>query len=220
MNPPADKLLSRAEQLPEGSTRRRLLEGVRRFKAAWVDFGRLLSEARRKELWRPWGYESFDKYCAKELFIRRATADKLTRSFGFLERHEPGLARAKGEVEAPPFEVIEVLSRAEESGRLPADGWRELRDEVLDRPPTPAAMNRKLTEKYGPDPLPEGEGQGRPDGSFGRGSKAPRGGLRRGVRSAKFPGAPRRSPGRRARVAPRGVGGYLGFQRDEGGKME
>jgi hypothetical protein len=159
MTPPADKLQSRAEELPEGSTRRRLLEGVRRFKAAWVDFGRLLSEARRKELWRPWGYESFDKYCAKELFIRRATADKLTRSFGFLERHEPGLARAKGEVEAPPFEVIEVLSRAEESGRLPADGWRELRDEVLDRPPTPAALNRKLTEKYGPDPSQKARGK-------------------------------------------------------------
>ena len=33
--------------------------------------------------------------------------------------------------DAPPFEVIEVLSRAEAAGRLSADGWRELRDEVL-----------------------------------------------------------------------------------------
>jgi hypothetical protein len=154
MNRSTEKLAARADDLPEGSTRRRLLEGARRFKAAWVEFGRLLAEARRKELWRGWGYPSFEKYCSKELFIRAATADKLTRSFGFLERHEPDLARARGEGQAPPFEVIEVLSRAEESGRMPAGGWRELRDEVLDRPPTPAAMNRKLTERYGPEPAP------------------------------------------------------------------
>lgn len=156
-----EKLAARAEDLPEGSTRRRVLEGARHFKAAWVEFGRLLAEVRGKELWRGWGYPSFERYCSKELFIRSGTADKLTRSYGFLERHEPELARARGESRAPPFEVIEVLSRAEDAGRLPAGGWRELRDEVLERPPTPAAMNRKLTDKYGPPrpapPRPEAE---------------------------------------------------------------
>jgi hypothetical protein len=147
-----DQLAARADDLPEGSARRRLLEGARRFKSAWVEFGRLLSEARRKELWRAWGYPSFERYCAKELFLRSATADKLTRSYGFLEKHEPSLAHARGETRAPPFEVIEVLSRAEAAGRLPDGGWRELRDEVLERPPTPAAMNRKLSERYGPAP--------------------------------------------------------------------
>jgi hypothetical protein len=150
----AERLAARAEELPEGSLRRKVLEGAQRFKAAWVEFGRLLAEVRRKEQWRGWGYQSFERYCAKELFIRSATADKLTRSYGFLERHEPDLAHARGESRAPPFEVIEVLSRAEEAGRLTDGGWRELRDEVLDRPPTPAAMNRKLVEKYGPPPAP------------------------------------------------------------------
>ncbi len=153
-NSTAEKLAARAEDLPEGSVRRRILEGAQRFKAAWVEFGRLLAEARRKELWRAWGYPSFERYCSKELFIRSSTADKLTRSFGFLERHEPDLARARGEAKAPPFEVIEVLSRAEEAGRLPEGGWRELRDEVLDRPPSVAAMNKKLTDRYGPPPPP------------------------------------------------------------------
>lgn len=155
-SPTAEKLAARAEELPEGSLRRKVMEGAQRFKAAWVEFGRLLAEVRRKELWRGWGYPSFERYCSKELFIRSATADKLTRSFGFLERHEPALAQARGEAKAPPpFEVIEVLSRAEEAGRLPQGGWRELRDEVLvDRPPSPAAMNRKLSEKYGPPPAP------------------------------------------------------------------
>jgi hypothetical protein len=147
-----ESLAARAEALPPGSTRRRVIEGARRFKAAWVEFARLLSEVRRGELWREWGYPSFDRYCAAELFIRKATAEKLTASYGFLERHEPRLAQGEGDEKAPPFEVIEVLSRAEAAGRLSADGWRELREEVLDRPPTPAAMNRALAEKFGPEP--------------------------------------------------------------------
>jgi hypothetical protein len=122
----AERLAARAEDLPEGSVRRRVLEGARRFKAAWVDFGRLLSEVKREALWREWGYPSFERYCAKELFIRPATAEKLTMSYGFLERHEPALARPQGESRAPPFEVIEVLSRAEAAGRLSGEGWREL----------------------------------------------------------------------------------------------
>jgi hypothetical protein len=150
----AERLATRAEDLPEGSVRRRVLEGARRFKAAWVEFGRLLSEVKREALWREWGYPSFERYCAKELFIRPATAEKLTMSFGFLERHEPDLARAKGEPRAPPFEVIEVLSRAEAAGRLSDASWRELRDEVLDRPPTAAAVNRLLAERLGPAPAP------------------------------------------------------------------
>lgn len=148
----AESLAERAAGLPPGSTRREALEGARRFKAAWVEFARLLSEVRRGELWREWGYPSFDRYCASELFVRKATAEKLTASFGFLERHEPRLAQGLGDEKAPPFEVIEVLSRAEAAGRLSADGWRELRDEVIDRAPTPAAMTRALAEKYGPEP--------------------------------------------------------------------
>jgi hypothetical protein len=130
-----------------------VLEGARRFKAAWVDFGRLLAQVRHEEHWREWGHPSFERYCAKELFIRPATAEKLTASYGFLERHEPALARSPaGDGKAPPFEVIEVLSRAEASGRLSRDGWRELREEVLGNPPTAAAMNRRLSERFGPPP--------------------------------------------------------------------
>ncbi|HET8541733.1 MAG TPA: hypothetical protein VFL83_17775 [Anaeromyxobacter sp.] len=152
MTTAAEKLVARAEDLPEGSVRRRVLEGARRFKAAWVDFGRLLSEVKREGLWRAWGYPSFERYCTKELFIRASTAEKLTMSYGFLERHEPELARPRHDARAPPFEVVEVLSRAEASGQLSNAAWRELRDEVLERPPTAAAMTRRLAEKLGPPP--------------------------------------------------------------------
>ncbi len=145
----AEKLASRADDLPAGSMRRRILESARRFKSVWVELGRLLSQVKRESLWREWGYPSFERYCTRELFIRSATADKLTASYGFLERHEPQLAAKDDDTEAPPFEVIEVLSRAEAAGRFDASGWRELRDEVLERPPTPAAVSRKIAERYG-----------------------------------------------------------------------
>jgi hypothetical protein len=154
----AERLALRAEQLPPGSLRRRALEGARGFKSAWVEFGRLLAEVKRAGVWREWGHASFEQYCARELFIRRQTAEKLTASYGFLERHEPGLLRerpAQGEGRAPPFEVIEVLSRAEAAGRLTESDWRDLREEVLERPLTPAALGRKLSERLGPPPAPQ-----------------------------------------------------------------
>lgn len=154
MTATAAKLAARAQDLPAGSTRRAVLEGAQRFKSAWVELGRLLAQVRAEELWRAWGYPSFERYCTRELFIRGATAEKLTASYAFLERHEPAVARAREGGAAPPFEVIEVLSRAEASGRLSDSGWRELRDEVMERPPTPAALNRRLDEKFGPPPPP------------------------------------------------------------------
>jgi hypothetical protein len=109
------KLDARIGELQEGSLRRKVLESARRFKASWVDLGRMLAQVRREEAWREWGWSSFEDYCTKELFLRRATAEKLALSYGFLERHEPRLAEGAGG-EAPTFEVIEVLSRAEDVG--------------------------------------------------------------------------------------------------------
>ncbi|HUK66116.1 MAG TPA: hypothetical protein VLV17_04760 [Anaeromyxobacteraceae bacterium] len=148
------KIEAQLEQFPEGSVRRRVLECARRFKASWVDLGRLLCEVRDEALWKGWGYPGFETYCAKELFLRRQTVEKLTRSYGFLSRHEPALVREQPPTSAPSFEVIEVLSRAEASGRLPDEGWREIKDEILEKAPTPAAVNRQLSERYGPRPPP------------------------------------------------------------------
>jgi hypothetical protein len=155
MSKAVERIAARIEDLPEGSLRRRVLEGARRFKASWVELARLLAQVRREETWGEWGFSSFERYCARELFLRKATADKLTASYGFLERHEPELARAREARGAPAFEVIEVLSRAEAAGRLPPGGYQELREEVLGRGATPASVSRRLAERWGgPPPLP------------------------------------------------------------------
>jgi hypothetical protein len=147
------QIAARIEELPRDSMRRKVLEGARRFKSSWVELGRLLSQVKRERLWDEWGHPSFDAYCTKELFIRKGTAEKLTLSYGFLERHEPELAEPRPEAgqPAPPFEVIEVLSRAEAAGRLDAARWSELREEALEAP-SANAVNRQLTQRLGPAP--------------------------------------------------------------------
>ena len=146
------RLDARIGELPEGSLRRKVLESARRFKASWVDLGRMLAQVRREEAWRGWGHESFEDYCTKELFLRRATAEKLALSYGFLERHEPELARARDVRSAPPFEVIEVLSRAEAAGRMDGKTWSQLRNGVMDGEAGRADVNRATAERFGPTP--------------------------------------------------------------------
>jgi hypothetical protein len=148
------RLQERIDALPEGSFRRKVLETARRFKSSWVELGRLLSQVRREESWREWGYDGFEGYCSKELFLTRATAEKLTVSYGFLERREPEMVRAREVREAPPFEVIEVLSRAEAAGRFDDAAWAEMREGVLEGGADRAEVARRLNERFGPSPKP------------------------------------------------------------------
>jgi hypothetical protein len=149
------RLAEQIEELPEGSFRRKVLESARRFKSGWVELARLLAQVRAEESWRDWGHPSFEAYCTRELFLTRATAEKLTVSYGFLERREPVIARAREAREAPPFEVIEVLSRAEAAGRLDDDAWEGMREEVLGGEMDRSEVSRKITERFGAPPRPE-----------------------------------------------------------------
>jgi hypothetical protein len=149
------RLAAQIEELPEGSFRRRVLESARRFKSTWVELARLLAQVRAEESWQEWGHPSFEAYCTRELFLTRATAEKLTMSYGFLERREPVIARAREARETPPFEVIEVLSRAEAAGRLDDEAWEGMREEVLGGDMDRAEVSRKLTERFGAPPRPE-----------------------------------------------------------------
>ncbi len=148
------RLDARIGERPEGSLRRKVMESARRFKASWVDLGRMLAQVRREEAWREWGFDGFEEYCAKELFLRRATAEKLALSYGFLERHEPELARAREVRSVPPFEVIEVLSRAEAAGRMDREAWGAMRAAVIDGEAGKAEVNRTIAERFGPPPRP------------------------------------------------------------------
>jgi hypothetical protein len=133
-------------------------DAARRFKSSWVELGKLLVKVRDEALFTEWGHATFDAYCAKELHIRKGTADKLVRSFSFLSRHEPRVAEIDGAPErpafAPAFEVVEVLAGAEARGQLSAEEYRSIRDAIWDPERPVAEVRRELGDRF-PRPAPE-----------------------------------------------------------------
>jgi hypothetical protein len=129
---------------------------ARRFKSSWFELGRLLVQVQSSHAWESWGFESFEAYCTGELHIRRATAEKLLRSYGFLRRHEREEPEASER--APAFDVVTVLADAEERGQLTERDYARVRDAIWDPGRTPAELRRELTERF---PMPERPVDGR-----------------------------------------------------------
>ena len=107
-----------------------LLARARRFKTSWIELAEGLTETRRSESYRRWGYEAFDAYAKTELHLRPETVDKLMGSYGFLQRRAPAvLARDGVRERIPSYQAVDFLRRAEESPAAPD----EAKDEIFTR---------------------------------------------------------------------------------------
>src|SRR5690606_28803502 len=127
-------------------------ESARRFKASWLDLARHLVRVKGEGLWQEWGFATFEAYCARELRIKKTTAQKLVMSYGFLEKRAPQILRDEEQARrAPAVEVIEVLSRAEERGQLDDETWREVREKLWEAPVSQAEIKRELAKRF-PEP--------------------------------------------------------------------
>ena len=143
----------RAREVEPGSLRQTVLLAAKRFKSSWVELGKLLATVRNDGTFQEWGYPTFETYCLSELRIKKQTADKLTRNFGFLEKHEPQVMRTPELAEAAPaFEVVEVLAQAEERGQLSAQEYKSIRDSIWNQEKPTSELRRELTERF---PAPE-----------------------------------------------------------------
>lgn len=146
---------AKARAVEPGTLRHTCLQAARRFKSSWAELGKILTRVRDESAWEAWGFETFDAYCLQELHIRRATADKLTRSFSFLERHEPrAVQREDIRERAPAFEVIEVLADAEQRGQLSAEEYRSIRDQIWTPERPVSEMKRELQDRFPRPPPP------------------------------------------------------------------
>jgi hypothetical protein len=152
-------LTQKAAAVPPGTFRHTVLIAAKRFKASWVELGKLLVKVRDEALFEQWGYESFEVYCAREIHIRKQTAYKLVRSFTFLHKHEPKAVESEDIAErAPAFEVIEVLADAEERGQLSAAEYRDVRDAIWQPERPTSELRRELVDRFprpAPEPLPD-----------------------------------------------------------------
>lgn len=149
-------IASKISEVPPGSFRQTVLLAAKRFKSSWVELGKLLVKVRNDALYEQWGYPSFEAYCLAEVRIKKQTADKLTRNFSFLEKHEPKAMEQEDIVEtAPPFEVVQVLADAEDRGQLSAQEYRSIRDSIWNNERPVSELKRDLVEQF-PAPEPKG----------------------------------------------------------------
>ena len=152
-------LAEKSREIESGSFRHTVLSAARRFKASWVELGKLLVQVRDEGSFTGWGYETFDAYCTKELHIRKSTAEKLVRSFSFLARHEPKAVANDDIVQtAPAFEVVEVLAGAEQRGQLDAEEYRTIRESIWNPEKPVAQLRREFNDRFPSPPTHRPEG--------------------------------------------------------------
>jgi hypothetical protein len=123
-----------------------LIARARRFKASWFELAEALTDERRRERYRGWGYANFDDYCKRELHLRPGTVEKLTGSFGFLRTHAPEVLERDGRgAPIPTYQAVDFWRRAEEAD-APEETVREIRRHVLDEGTTLPKLSRIYRE--------------------------------------------------------------------------
>lgn len=141
--------------LEVGTPRHRVLCTAIDFKRSWLSLAQQLSEVERNGAYRDWGYRTFDAYAKHELHLRKETAQKLLRSYNFLNDHERGLLdggrRSDNVVPLPSYQALDVLAEARANPNLAEDDYRDVRDQVFSEDPT-AAQVRKFVRERAPEP--------------------------------------------------------------------
>lgn len=142
------EIQSRLEGMDPGSQRYQVLLTARDFRASWVKLGEQLTEVRENQQYRGWGYTTFDAYCRRELRLRNDTANKLTRSFGFMRDHQPEALEERTVRELPPLDVVDLLSQARERAKISDRDFASIQEEVFapDAAPTRNSVVRRLRE--------------------------------------------------------------------------
>lgn len=151
------------QELPPDSERYRVLISAKRFKSSWTELGESLTRVANTGQFHEWGYTSFEDYCAREIRIRRQTADKLLLAFRFLEREEPGILERQEERPLPDFRSVDLLRQAREEQSFSPDHYNELRRTILEEDrshPTAARQFRDMLQEYQPDRRTERRCQG------------------------------------------------------------
>lgn len=149
------RLKSRGEELLEqlmreldpASERYQVLATARRFKSSWAELGERLLELQRSGAFHTWGYDSFEEYCAREIRIRRPTAEKLTQAYRFLEKEAPQLLVRGTELKPlPDYRSVELLRQAREELDWPEEEYAGLRKAVLEDECAHPTVQRRFRE--------------------------------------------------------------------------
>ncbi|KAK3606838.1 hypothetical protein CHS0354_018432 [Potamilus streckersoni] len=115
----------RASLDPE-SFRYKTLESAARFKAGWADLAGKLSEVLQQELYKGWGYDTFEQYCRLEIRITKKTALKLTGAWDFFQDEQKIQASGVQAKAVPDLRALELLQKAKADDRwAPETNWKK-----------------------------------------------------------------------------------------------
>jgi hypothetical protein len=134
------------QQLPPESERYQVLATAKQFKSSWVELGEWLAKVSNSNRFSEWGFTSFEDYCAKEIRIRRQTAEKLLLAYRFLERKEPGLLERKEGRPLPDYRSVDLLRQAEEKDHFSMAEYGELRQAVIEEERNHQAVARQFRD--------------------------------------------------------------------------
>ena len=112
--------------------------------------GRSLYSVYRDKHYRNWGYREFETYCQKEIGIKSVTAQKLLKSYYFLEKEEPTYVAKdryeEGEpAKVPDYESVNLL-RLAKARKLEEEDYAELKKKVLDEGRPAQAVKKQYRE--------------------------------------------------------------------------
>jgi hypothetical protein len=142
------KIQSLLDELDKNSLRYQILSTALQFKTNWVDLGKHLYQVYKSEQFREWGYSSFQKYCSQEIGIKQATADKLTTSYYYLEKHEPKLLnqyKTKDRPEIPDYETVNCLAKIREDKNVCEEKYEEFKEAAFDE----GCSDKVIKRRYG-----------------------------------------------------------------------
>ncbi len=119
-------------ELDPQSMRHRVLVALRRFRASWVELGRLLTEVSGGGDYREWGYDNFEVYCARELGLKKPTVNKLIASYRYMQRHASDRLAALDDdaesgredtspPEVPDYQTVDLLRKMQERDDIDAE---------------------------------------------------------------------------------------------------
>lgn len=135
-------------QLDPNSYRAQLAQSAKSFKTNWVEFGEHLTKVASDQLFKEWGYMSFEDYCREEIRIKKATAMKLTNAYFFISKEDPAIIKS-GNLESLDIDAVSVLRKAKMDGNCTPENYDLLRESALEKGhvgQTIARKMKKLTE--------------------------------------------------------------------------
>jgi hypothetical protein len=138
---------------PEGA-REDVLRATRDFKNSWRALAKALHVVWEHKLYTRWGYEKFDDYTAKEVFVRKHTAMKLIRSYMFLENEHLGYQGSYSDKDTRPddagesknslsFETVDTLQKAKRA--LPESEYRKVKEDIFENNKDIGEVKKDLT---------------------------------------------------------------------------